>query len=142
MPADSSRYCIVEANNGPVRIEVSVDKALIAGGELRLIDEAKQFTIERTKITVDDTDVQRIIIGKKAEDLHKQYLIWQFLVCSMIPTIYSGKVYVKIFQGSTECHTTIPATMTLSNIPPCRLKAQEKVSGSLSFVVKKSNFRF
>ncbi len=141
MPSDHSRYCIIEPGKGPVRIEISIDKALIAGGELRLIDEKKQFTMERAKVTVDDKQSERIVIKKPAEELHLCYLIWQFLVCSVMPEIYTGKVYLEVFQGTKECHLTIPAELNLKNIPPCRLKAQEKASGALSFILKKKDFK-
>ncbi len=142
MASDSSRFCIIEADKGPVRIEVSVDKALLAGGEFRLIDESKQLIIEKVKVTVDDKETQRIVISKNPEKLHREYLVWQFLVCTMIPTIKSGKVYINIFQGNTESHITMPADMSFANILPCKFNSHEKLSGSLSFIVKKTENKF
>ena len=128
-----SRTCKISAQNGQVVVKLSVNNALISGGDFKIYDFNTGHVNESFKIQTDVTGSGSHNVIISAADLVGQVLSWQVLTCAPVIT-NSGTLTIEIFQNNAACDITPPASYPLNNVPNCSLNQSLPVQGGLHFI--------
>ena len=127
------RTCQIDPNGGTVEIKLSVDNALISGGDFKIYDFNSGTLNENFKMHTDTTGTTSHQSILAPANLVGQVLSWQILTCSPVIT-NSGTLTLEIFQNGNLCTTLPAATYNLSSVPNCSLNQALPVQGGLHFI--------
>lgn len=137
MPSDNtSRFCIIDPNGGPLIVKLYAGNSVAAGGDFLLHNSIAKQDVDNFKMTVENLAITTYRLPFHPKDMNQFKLAWHILVCALDHRIDKGRVDIQIHQRNVACKLNAPAKYDLTNLPPCKLKATVHLDGSLTFVVR------
>lgn len=130
-------FCFIDPEGSSITVRMSISRALMAGGDFKIFYRDTTNVLESWKMSCDAKNPDERILRTKKLDLNKSKLVWNVLTCSSDSDVYTGVLEMKVYQGREECKMTYPSRQKVENIPPCKVKGVQEVSGSLTFFIKK-----
>jgi hypothetical protein len=127
------RTCQINPNGGPVEISLSVNNALISGGDFKIYDFNSGAVNENFKMHTDTSGTNTHQSMVMPSNLIGQVLSWQILTCSPIIT-NSGILNVEVFQDGNPCSMNPLAMYNLNSVPNCSINQALPVQGGLHFI--------
>lgn len=129
-------FCFIDPKGPSILVRMSISHALMAGGDFKIFYKSTTKVLENWKMSGDAKNPDERILRTKKMELNKSKLVWSILTCSTNPDVYTGVAEIKVYQGRDECKMTYPARQKVENIPPCKVKGVQEISGSLTFIIK------
>jgi|GEM_PF-3370807 hypothetical protein len=132
------RLCLINPDNGPISIGISLSSALMCGGNFKITAPSK-FVIDDFKMSADDTDSEHYIIHCNPNDLNKAQLSWQLLYCSKATNISEGSIVFDFYQMGNRCKQNLESVWYFRNIPACQLRNPASFQGIITFAIKEKS---
>lgn len=136
MARRGDNICIIELNEGPVTIKLTMPDNIMCGGDFKVYDQSRNNVIEQFKMSANPGEFAIANISTWPRDLNKCFLAWTVLCCSNTASVYKGVPRIEFRQMDNFCKLTFPLEWNMMNIPPCKLGSSESFSGSVMFIVK------
>lgn len=128
-------FCFIDPAGGKIKVQLSVDNALLAGGGF-IVFEVGKPNIYEWPMEIKPNGKDEHIIDKTLDILNGKILKWKINVCSISKNITNGKAEIRIFQDNKNCMTTKPLYWEKNNIPLCSTAKPWKIETGLIFNFK------
>jgi hypothetical protein len=127
-----SRSCKIDPAGGQVTIRLSVNNALISGGNFKIYGLTSGTLTEEFNLQTGTTGLAEQISTLTPAILNGQVLSWMVSTCAPVVTS-SGNVVIEIYQNGQLCPCLPPAIYSLSSVPDCASGNALPLHGGLLF---------
>ena len=90
MARRGDNICIIELNEGPVTIKLTMPDNIMCGGDFKVYDQSRNNVIEQFKMSANPGEFAIANISTWPRDLNKCFLAWTVLCCSNTASVYKG----------------------------------------------------